>query len=155
MPSKDLSRLQWMLRLMGWFKIPMIGFVKPKLVFIDNETVKVKIRLRRRTRNHLNSMYFGALSVGADIAAGIYAFYFAEQMKTKVSFAFKSMQAEFLKRAESDIVFVCSEGKLIREAMEKSRSSAERVNQAVEVLAYNDQNEVVATFVMTVSVKVK
>jgi acyl-coenzyme A thioesterase PaaI-like protein len=155
MPSKDLSRLQWMLRLMGWFKIPMIGFVKPKLVFIDNETVKVKIRLRRRTRNHLNSMYFGALSVGADIAAGIYAFYFAEQMKTKESFAFKSMQAEFLKRAESDIVFVCSEGKLIREAMEKSRSSAERVNQAVEVLAYNDQNEVVATFVMTVSVKVK
>ncbi len=140
---------------MGWFKIPMIAFVKPKLVFIDNETVKVKIRLRRRTRNHLNSMYFGALSVGADIAAGIYAFYFAEQMKTKVSFAFKSMQAEFLKRAESDIVFVCSEGKLIREAMEKSRSSSERVNQAVEVLAYNDQNEVVATFVMTVSVKVK
>jgi acyl-coenzyme A thioesterase PaaI-like protein len=155
MPSKDLSRLQWMLRLMGWFKIPMIGYVKPKLVFIDNETVKVKIRLGRRTRNHLNSMYFGALSVGADIAAGIYAFYFAEQMKSKVSFAFKSMQADFLKRAESDIVFVCSEGKLIRDAMEKSKLSGDRVNQPVNVLAYDQQNEIVATFVMTVSVKVK
>lgn len=155
MENKDLRRLQWMLRLMGWFKIPMIGYVKPKLVFINDETVKVNISLRRRTKNHLNSMYFGALSVGADVAAGIYAFYFAEQMKTKVSFAFKSMQADFLKRAESDIVFVCSEGKLIREAMEKSKFSGDRVNQPVQVLAYDQQNEIVATFVMTVSVKVK
>lgn len=155
MQSKDLRRLQWMLLLMGWFKIPMIGYVKPKLVFIDDDTVKVKIRLRRRTKNHLNSMYFGALSVGADIAAGIYAFYFAEQMKTKVSFAFKSMKAEFLKRAESDVVFVCSEGKLIQAAMKQSHTSKERINQPVTVLAYDQQNEVVATFVMTVSVKVK
>jgi acyl-coenzyme A thioesterase PaaI-like protein len=155
MASNNLSRLRWMLRLMGWFKIPMIAYVCPRLISIDDETVEVKIRLRRRTRNHLNSMYFGALSVGADIAAGIYAFYFAEQMKSKVSFAFKSMQADFLKRAESDIIFVCSEGMLIREALEKSKSTGERINQPVNVLAKDKNNEVVATFVMTVSVKVK
>ena len=100
-------------------------------------------------------MYFGALAVGADIAAGIHAFYFSEQMGSKVSFAFKAMQAEFLKRGESDIVFVCGDGALIRKAVEDSRSSGERINQEVSVEAMDSNQEIVARFTMTVSVKVK
>ena len=147
--------MQWMLRLMGWFRIPMIGYVSPKLLRVDDEVVEVRIRLRRRTKNHLNSMYFGALAVGADIAAGIHAFYFSKQLGSKVSFAFKAMQAEFLKRGESDIVFVCEEGELIRMAVEESRTSGERINREVNVLAMDKDQELVARFVMTVSVKVK
>ena len=147
--------MQWMLRLMGCFKIPMIGYDSTKLLRVDDEVVEVKIRLRRRTKNHLNSMYFGALAVGADIAAGIHAFYFSEQMGSKVSFAFKAMQAEFLKRGESDIVFVCGDGALIRKAVEESRSSGERINQEVTVEAMDSNQEIVARFTMTVSVKVK
>jgi acyl-coenzyme A thioesterase PaaI-like protein len=153
--TNSLSRMQWMLRLMGCFKIPMIGYVSPKLLRVDDEVVEVKIRLRRRTKNHLNSMYFGALAVGADIAAGIHAFYFSEQLGSKVSFAFKAMQAEFLKRGESDIVFVCGDGALIRKAVEESRSSGERINQEVMVEAMDSNHEIVARFTMTVSVKVK
>lgn len=153
--TNSLSRMQWMLRLMGWFKIPMIGYVSPKLLRVDDEVVEVRIRLRRRTRNHLNSMYFGALAVGADIAVGIHAFYFSEQLGSKVSFAFKAMQAEFLKRGESDIVFICEEGELIRRAVEESRTSGERINREVNVLAMDKDKELVARFVMTVSVKVK
>lgn len=153
--TNSLSRMQWMLRLIGCFKIPMIGYVYPKLLRVDDEVVEVKIRLRRRTKNHLNSMYFGALAVGADIAAGIHAFYFSEQLGSKVSFAFKAMQAEFLKRGESDIVFVCGDGALIRKAVEESRCSGERINQEVTVEAMDSNHEIVARFTMTVSVKVK
>lgn len=133
----------------------MIGYVAPRLLKLDDETVEVKIRLRRRTKNHLNSMYFGALAVGADIAAGIHAFYFAEKLGTKVSFAFKSMQADFLMRGESDILFVCKEGALIRKAVEESKQSGQRINQAVVVEAIDQSEEVVARFIMTISVKVK
>ena len=64
---------------MGKLKIPVIGYVAPKLLELDDNTVKVKIRLRRRTKNHLNSMYFGVLAVGADLAAGAHAFYYAKK----------------------------------------------------------------------------
>jgi hypothetical protein len=156
-PVKQISlrKMRWMLFLLGMFKIPMVGFVRPKLLLVDDTRVKVRIKLRRKTRNHLQSMYFGALAVGADIAGGIHAFYFAEISGSKVSFAFKGMQAEFIQRAESHIIFESNEGKLVSDAILKSKLSGERVNESINVSAYNLKNELVAKFQMIVSVKVK
>lgn len=156
-PSKEISlkKMKWMLFLLGFAKIPIIGFVKPKLVKLDDSEAAVKIRLRRRTKNHLRSMYFGALAVGADVAAGLHAFYFAEQMGKKVSFAFKGMNAEFLMRAESDIVFISEDGAIVKDAMNRSLELGERINEPISVLAKNSKNETVATFKMIVSVRVK
>lgn len=150
-----LKKIQRKLFLLGVFKIPMIGYVNPRLTHIDDHKVQVKIRIRRRTKNHLNSMYMGVLVVGADIAAGIHAFYFSELMQKPVSFAFKGMQGDFIKRAETDIVFECTDGELIQKAMEQSADSGERINQPVRVVAYNVAGEEVAVFNMIVSVKVK
>lgn len=151
----SISKMRWMLFLLGCFKIPLIGFVRPKLVQIDDDSVRVQIKLRRRTKNHLNSMYFGALAVGADIAGGIHAFYFAELADTKVSFAFKGMNANFIKRAESTIIFGSKDGKLVQKSIEESKTSGERINQTIHVIARDKNNEIVATFEMIVSVKCK
>lgn len=146
---------QRMICLMGLFKIPMIGYLKPKVLSISEDAVSVKIRLRRRSKNHLNSMYFGALAVGADLCAGLHAFYFTKKMQKNVSFAFKSMDAEFLKRAETHVFFHCNDGQLIKDAVEKSSVSGERINQRVRVEAKNEAGELVAIFHMESSVKVK
>ena len=150
----SIKKMRWLLFLLGFMKIPMIRYTKPKLLAIDDNTVRVKIKLRRRTKNHLSSMYFGALSVGADIAGGIQVFYFSKKMDHKVSFAFKGMNAQFLKRAESDIVFESNEGQKIQKAMEKSLKEGSRINDSIMVEAKNDSGEIVATFEMIVSVRV-
>jgi len=150
----SIGKMRWMMFLLGCVKIPMIGFTRPRLLTIDDDSVRVKIKLRRRTKNHLNSMYFGALSIGADIAGGIQVFYFSKKMDRKVSFAFKGMNAQFLKRAESDIVFESHGGQKIKEAMEKSLKEGSRINDSILVEAKNDTGEVVATFEMIVSVRV-
>lgn len=98
MPNQNnvsLSKMRRLLWLMGIIKIPLIGYVKPRLLILDDHQVQVKIKLRRRTKNHLQSMYFGSLAVGADVAAGIHAFYFAKKTGVHVSFAFKSVNGEF------------------------------------------------------------
>ena len=150
----SIKKMRWLLFILGFMKIPMIRYTKPKLLAIDDNTVRVKIKLRRRTKNHLSSMYFGALSVGADIAGGIQVFYFSKKMDRKVSFAFKGMNAQFLKRAESDIVFESNEGQKIQKAMEKSLIEGSRINDSIMVEAKNDSGEIVATFEMIVSVRV-
>ena len=131
-----------------------MGFLRPKLLIMNEETVQVKIKLRRRSKNHLKSMYFGALAVGADVAGGIHAFYFAEKHNKKVSFAFKSMNATFLKRAETDVLFVCDEGAMIEEVILESFKTQTRINQNVTVRALNTMQEEVAIFTMEISVKV-
>ena len=150
----SVTKMRWKLFLLGLLKIPIIGFVRPKLISINNEEIVVSIALRRRTKNHLNSMYFGALAVGADVAAGIFAYYHSEILQRKTSLAFKAMNAEFLKRAESDIRFVCSEGNRIETMLQTCISSGERQNESISVYALNNLGEQVAIFEMILSLKV-
>lgn len=147
-----MQRLLW---LMGWVQIPLIGFVKPKLLQLDEDVVRVKIPLRRRSRNHLKSMYFGALAVGADVAAGIHAFYFSKQSGVKVSFAFKSVKGEFLQRATTDVVFESTDGSIVKSAFDEALQTGERVNKPVRVIAYNTMNDRVAEFELVISLKIK
>ncbi len=152
--ENNLRKYRWMLRLLAWTKIPLIAFVRPKLLVLNANQCELRIPLRRRTKNHLASMYFGALCVGADIAGGFLVFYHADLLKRKVSFAFKSMSVDFLKRAETAVTFVCEEGKLIEDLMKIALESGERQNQVVEIKALNTQKEVVALFKMELSFKI-
>ncbi|MEX1192535.1 MAG: DUF4442 domain-containing protein [Brumimicrobium sp.] len=147
-----MRRLLW---LMGIVKIPMIAFVRPKLLRLDEKSSQIKIKLRRRTKNHLKSMYFGSLAVGADVAAGLHAYYFAKQAGVNVSFAFKAIKGEFLQRAMSDVVFESNDGEIVEKAFKEALETKERVNQWVKVEAKNKDNELVAVFDMEISVKVK
>jgi len=153
--TPTLSEMRRNLFLMGFLKIPMLGRLHPKLLHIDDEKIVLKIKLRRRSKNHLNSMYFGALAIGADCASGLHAFYFAKKYNRQISFVFKSMSAEFIKRAESDVTFVFNDGKEIEKLVLKSKDTGERYNRFCDVTCLNEQQEVVAIFKMESSVKVK
>ncbi|MNR24374.1 hypothetical protein D3C85_1414480 [compost metagenome] len=133
----------------------MIGYVKPRLIQITDHDVLVRIKLRRRTKNHLKSMYFGALAVGADVTAGLHAFYFCDELNVRPSFAFKGMKAEFIKRAETDVEFSCAEGQIIREQVLKAIQTNERQNHWVKVTAKDLNGDIVALFEMEISVKIK
>ena len=151
----SLKQMRRMLWLMGVIKIPMIAFVRPKLLQLDDNVAQVRIKLRRRTKNHLKSMYFGALAVGADVAAGLHAYYFAQKAGVKVSFAFKGVKAEFLKRATSNIIFHSNDGSIVQDAFKEAMETKERVNKWVRVEAKNKEQEKIAIFDMEISVKVK
>lgn len=153
--SSKLRQFQWMIRLMGYFQIPLIGWVRPKLVELDDRHVLVKIKLRRRTRNHLKSMYFGALAIGADVAAGIHVFYYCDALQVKPSFSFKAVDASFLKRVETAAFFRCEEGEIIAKIVQKARETNERQNAWVCVSVLNEQQELVAIFKMEISVKIQ
>lgn len=153
--KKLLRKMRRLLWLMGKFKIPMIAYVKPKILALDEEQIKVRIKLRRRTKNHLSSMYFGSLAVGADVAAGLHAFYFAELAGEKISFAFKSVNGEFLKRATTDVVFISKDGLVVKETFKEAMETKERINRKVNVGVMDANQEIVAKFVLEISVKVK
>jgi acyl-coenzyme A thioesterase PaaI-like protein len=144
-------------RALGWWKIPLIAMVWPSVVELEGDRCVIRIPLRRRTRNHLGSMYFGALSIGADIAGGLLAVQLIHEQKAKVSLAFKSFRADFLKRPESDVYFVCEEGARIRALVEKTLASEERHTEPIplraEVRPTGGPVEIVAEFVLELSLK--
>ena len=152
-----LTRFKFFLWQFSHFKVAMIGYLKPRLIKLNDHEIVICLPLGRRSRNHLNSMYFGALAVGADLAGGLHGFYHADLAKLKVSLAFKSFQAQFLRRPESDVYFVCIEGETVKQMIEESNRSGERMNKNINIKAYTNfltQPEEVADFILELSVKV-
>lgn len=154
---KTLTRFKFFLWYFGFFKVAMIGYLRPRLITLNDREIVVRLALRRRSRNHLGSMYFGALAVGADLAGGLHGFYHADAQESKISLVFKSFQAQFLKRPESDVYFVSEMGDVVKSMIDTSKKTGERINQSIEVKAYTDyalQPELVAVFSLELSIKV-
>ena len=142
--------------MLGITKIPMIWYCKPSVVEIDEDHCVLKIKLKRKTKNHVNSMYIGALTVGADLAGGILALELVNKSGRKMNPVFKDMQANYLKRAEGHVYFTCTEGGKIKEMVQKAVDTGERINQPVNITATVPNklgNEPVAEFVLTLSLK--
>lgn len=145
------------LRTFGLFKIPLLFLISPTVLQLNHEKIEVKVPLNRRTRNHLKSMYFAVLAAGADCACGALAFHLIDQMaKGKITLIFKDFKADFLKRAEGDVIFSCSQGALIQEAIRQALETRERQNIPVEVVALVPSvlgSEPAARFILTLSLK--
>ena len=144
-------------RLLG-LRIPVLLFVAPRVIEVNEEGAAVGIRLGWRTKNHLGSMYFGALAAGADLAAGLNAFQLLRTRHPGVSLVFKDARMEFLKRADGDVVFRTRDGRRVAAAMEETVRTGERVTIPVDVTAtvpskYGD--EPVARFTLGLSLKHK
>ena len=141
-------------------KIPMIFWLKPKVLAFTDEKSVIQIAFKRRTQNHLKSMYFGALCVGAELAPGLLALRLIEKQSVRCAFLFKDFSAAFLKRCEADATFVCDQGKAISDAIAKTIATKERENVTLTVIATAPQasiaeDEIIARFTMTISIKAK
>ena len=153
-----LSKVNRYLYLFGLTKIPLVFYVGPKVIEYSEKHILLKIKLRRRTRNHLKSMYIAALVVGADISSGFLAFLKLKDSEKKISLVFKSITGEFLKRPMGDCYFLWENGKQIDEMIQKSEETGERFNEFSEIKVYTDyykEKELVAIIKMEVSIKVK
>jgi hypothetical protein len=151
-----LYRETALVRLLG-LRIPMILFTGPRVLALDAEGCDVEIPLGWRTRNRLiGAMYFGALCVGADLAGGLPAARLMLARYPRMKLVFGEMKAEFLKRADGDVLFRNRDGARIVEAVERAGTTGERVTIPLQVLAtvprkYGD--DPVARFTMGLSLK--
>jgi len=156
MPNWTNIKATWSIRLFALAKIPMIALVRPTIVQADAEVCIVRIPLSWVVKNHLRTMYFGALCVGADMAGGLIVMNMIRARRSRVAFLFKDFNAEFLKRAEGATVFTCRDGKKLAALLERAEASGEREEDTVEVIATVPeklQDEPVAVFTLTISMK--
>lgn len=151
-----LTKANWYLRLFGFLKVPLIWACRPKILSLNDKSTVIKIPLKRRNKNHLNSMYFGVLAVGADVAGGFMAMDKASKRGEKVSLAFKAVKGEFYKRPEADVHFRCDDGELIDAMLDETIAKGERINKEVKIVATCPSlhgDEPMAEFNLTLSLK--
>lgn len=154
-----INRKQTLLiRYFGLTKVPAILFARPNVHLLDKTTSIIGIPLKRRTMNHLKSMYIGTLILGADLAAGLLAMDRISKSGKKLVLVFKDVHADFLKRVDGDARFVCQDGEIVSALIQKVIESGERQHARLHVTVtapekYGD--EVLANVDLTLSLKEK
>lgn len=136
--------------------IPLIEFTEMEVLRVNEKECLIKIPFLDKNKNHLNSMYFGALSVGADCAGGLMALYQMMAHQLDLALVFKDFSAQFLQRPESDVYFLCEDGNTIKETVLEAEKTGERISCSLQIQAYTLHDQVktiVATFQLTLSLK--
>ena len=144
------------LRMVTWWQIPVICYCRPKIIHLDDESCKLRIPLNWRTRNHVQSMYIGVFTVGADLTGGLLTLRSIQKRKRKVVLIFKDFHANFFKRAEQDVIFICKDGAEIDYAVQQAVDKGERINLPINItamLSQDTEDEPVANFRLTLSIK--
>lgn len=144
------------INLYGLVKIPLVLFCSPRVVEMTDKKFVLKIPLSFRTKNHLNSMYFGALGIGAELSLVAPAVAAISESKQKIDFVFKDFQASFLKRADGDVHFICEEIEHVLAVINESKTTANRVERKMKgyaVVPSKNPTEPVMTYELTLSVR--
>jgi acyl-coenzyme A thioesterase PaaI-like protein len=137
--------------------IPLLAFVTPRVIALTDDRAEVRVRLDRRSRNHLGVMYFGALAMGAELSIALKALTAIQRSGKKIDFIFKDFSGEFLKRADGHVHFVCAEAAGVQDLINRAAASSERISETFSGFAYvpSAGDEPVMKYKLTLSVKQK
>lgn len=140
----------------GLIYIPMIFWLKPRIIELSTKRGTLMVPFKRRTKNHVNSMFFGPFATGADVLGGALMLHLLGSKVKYYPFVYKNFYAEFLKRATSDVYYYCEDGQKISDAIALSTQTGERQNVELNIRATTPdvfQDETVANFKLMLSLK--
>lgn len=153
--NESLTRFTWLIRLGSLLKVPLLGICFPKVKTLNQQTAEVQLNRWWLTSNHVGSMYFGALAMGAELSIAtrlLQRLYFE---KVPLSFIFKDASFQFLSRAEDHVVFRCDEVELADQLIERALSTTDRCDHRFHGYAYcvSNPSQKTLEFKITLSVK--
>lgn len=152
--QQEIKKLNRFIRTLSLFKVPLLGICRPQVIELNDQKAVVKLPYEFLTKNHLGSMYFGALAMGSELSIALRLLDRMRREKVPVSFIFKDFSCDFLKRAETDVHFVTEQVKLVDALIDQAAASPDRQNGTFEGYAVSTKTgEKLMTYKLTISMK--
>jgi len=134
--------------------LPSIFFWKVKVKSLNAEKCEISIPFKWRTQNPFKSIYFAAQSGAAELSTGALAL-LAIAGKGKHSMLVVDFRASFTKKADSNIIFTCENGKDFFNCIDSLKSSGDKGIVPALSIGRNTKGEKVAEINITWSFKKK
>jgi hypothetical protein len=140
----------------GTSVVPMIRYLRPRLVELSPDQAVVRIDLSRRSKNAYNSLFIGAFMTGSDCVAGLFPMKYMFETGHRTIPIMKSATAEYYKRVNSYAHFTCTQGMQIYDLCNQVVASGQRLELPITVIVtapgeYGD--EAVARITQVLSLK--
>jgi Domain of unknown function (DUF4442) len=150
----EIKKLNRFIQGLSLLKVPLLGICRPRILELTEDVARVKLPYEFLTKNHLGSMYFGALGMGSELSIALRLLDRMRREKVPVSFIFKDFSCEFLKRAETDVHFITEQVRAIDKLIDLSAGSPDRHNGTFDGYAVSaTTGEKLMTYKLTISMK--
>lgn len=137
------------------FKLPAVFFTGVRVKTIDETSCAVGVKHRWINQNPFKSMFWAVQGMAAELATGALVLGKIRNSGKKVSMLVTSNNATFTKKATGRIIFKCTDGHLIDDALIKTFKTGEGQTFWMQAVGTNKDGVVVSTFNFEWSVKVK
>lgn len=136
-------------------RLPSAFFAGIRIKDADAERCVATIPYKWFTRNPFRSTYFACLSMAAEMSTGVLAMTHIQAQKESLSLLVVKLEANYFKKAVGRTYFRCTDGALIRKAIEQAIATGEGTTVRACSIGTNEAGEVIAEFFITWSFKVR
>lgn len=158
MTSKDKFHkllTSYKFRLYLLLNLPAAFFSGIRIKEFSEEKCTTSVPYKWLTRNPFRSTYFASLAMAAEMSTGVLVLSNTYKRKPSISMLITKMEANYLKKATGTTWFTCTDGVKITEVV--NAAGKEKVGKIISVksIGRNKNQEPVAEFLFTWSIKEK
>lgn len=134
-------------------KMPLGAFAGLRVVTLEGERCEVSVPYGWRTTNPFGSIYFGALTMAAELSTGALALMASQASSSPVSVLPIGLAGTFEKKATTVTTFTCSHGGRLFAAVSQALETGEGVTALADTVGSMADGTVAARFTFTWSFK--
>jgi hypothetical protein len=138
-----------------FFKLPSAFWCGVRAKSIDASQCTVTVKHRWFNQNPFNSMYFAVQAMAAELTTGALVMFQIKKSGRKISMLVANNKGNFTKKATGKITFVCKDGHLIEEAIQRTIATGEGQTFWMKSIGKNEKGEQVSEMDFEWSVRVK
>ena len=137
------------------FKLPSAYFSGVRVKSINENEAIATVKHKWINQNPFKSLYWATQGMTSELATGVLVMKGIQDSGKKVSMLVRHQQGTFTKKAIGRINFVCKDGHLIGEAIQKSIETGEGQTVTMVSEGFDEQGDSVSKFEYTWGLKVK
>lgn len=140
----------------GMLKVlPMGTIAGLKITELDEQQCKVTVPYKYINKNPFNTTYWAVLGMAAEMASGAMVQMYTHKLSPSVSMFVTGCDGKFLKRAVGVTTFICNDGQLIADTIQKAIDTKESQTIQSNVKGYDKDSILLVDFNFEWSLKAR
>ena len=150
-----MTMTPWKINVFTLFKLPSAWLCGVRVKAIDKLSCTVSVKHRWINQNPFNSMFWAVQGMAAEMTTGAMVSAQIQESGKKISMLVANNNATFTKKATGKITFICNDGHLIKQAIQKTIETGEGQTIWMKSIGTNKDGVEVSVFNFEWTVKVK
>lgn len=138
-----------------FFKLPSAYISGVRVKSISEIEAIATVKHKWINQNPFKSLYWATQGMASELATGILVMKQIDESGKKISMLVTKQTGTFTKKATGRINFICKDGHLIKEAIDKTIATGEGETLTMTAEGFDEQGDSVSTFEYEWSVKVR